>query len=337
MVALLAIAASTASTSRAQGRCGRAGRPWVGVAFAGAEWTPELRDGVLADLRAGLSLQGFDACPVGTTGTRPPLAMIELSASDPDNVSVSIDVHDAITEKRLARDVDLSSVTQDSRSLSIAVAADELLRASWAELALADAPEPSVAPPPEVKATVRASLAPELAPEPAARSRLGARFAFEHHGGGLDLLGGDVHGAFGLGERVAIALSLGVRDGLSTDTGNGRVDARALAAAGEVQLALWPQPEPWLLFASAGVGVASLELEGETSSSTRRSSAGAGLAVQARAGIGTAIRLLGPLELQARAGLGVPLRSVEARDATRVVTSSSGLQLHGGVGLGVEL
>lgn len=62
------------------------------------------------------------------------------------NVNARIVVRDALTRKQLERTLELGALPADSRALAIAAAADELLRASWAELLLRDAPPPSDAP-----------------------------------------------------------------------------------------------------------------------------------------------------------------------------------------------
>ena len=87
-----------------QRTCGRAGRPWVSVAFSGEAWAAALQSAVLEDLRAGLRLKGIDACALGTEGSEPPLALLELPPAKAERVAVGIEVHDALTEKRVLRD-----------------------------------------------------------------------------------------------------------------------------------------------------------------------------------------------------------------------------------------
>ena len=61
---------------------------------------------------------------------------VELAPDDTAKATVDIEVRDAVTRKRVRRDVDLSRIPDDGRAAAIAIEADELLRASWAEVAL---------------------------------------------------------------------------------------------------------------------------------------------------------------------------------------------------------
>jgi hypothetical protein len=61
-------------------------------------------------------------------------AQVCVAKTGGDRVTIEID--DALTNKRLVRDIDLRQLPQDGRDLALALAADELLRASWAELGL---------------------------------------------------------------------------------------------------------------------------------------------------------------------------------------------------------
>ena len=49
---------------------------------------------------------------------------------------VVIELDDRVTHKRVARDLPLRNIPANGRALAIAIASDELLRASWAELTL---------------------------------------------------------------------------------------------------------------------------------------------------------------------------------------------------------
>ncbi|MFT3765929.1 MAG: hypothetical protein QM820_10485 [Minicystis sp.] len=60
-------------------------------------------------------------------------------------------------DKRVERTIDLGRIPANGRPLAVAASTDELLRASWAELTIADAPAPVIAPPPPV---LRALTAP---------------------------------------------------------------------------------------------------------------------------------------------------------------------------------
>jgi hypothetical protein len=314
--------------------CGRAGRPWVSVGFGGQAWTQERERAVLADLRAGLRLKGIDACRLGSEGGEPPLAILELEAAAQERVSVGIEVHDALTEKRVSRDLDLREVAEDARPLAIAAAADELLRASWAELALRDAPEPARAPPPEVQRSVRESIAHDAFVPRTRDHALGARGAFEHHGAGDAQLGGDAYLGMWFAPRWGFELGAGLRQGLRRDAEHGSVESRALTAAADVTYALLPRAPSLELSARLGIALSSVRMRGLPESGARGAE-GSGVDVHARGGFALALALLPALWLRADVGAGVPLRAIEARDEGQVVSSTGGLELR--AGLGTEL
>ncbi len=329
---LAQLSATTPASAQAEDaeRCGPAGQPWVSVAWKGQAWQPAQQRAVLEDLRAGLRQKGIAACPLGSAGSAPPIALLELEAGDEARISVGIEVHDALTEKRVLRDLDLRALEPDARALAIAAAADELLRASWAELALDDAPAPSRPPPPEVQRAVRSALTPSRVGQ--RNVALGVRGAVEHHGGGLTLLGGDAFVTVWLSERFGLELGLGLRQGLTEDAAHGRIESRALCSALELALAVLPRGQLLGLHAMLGVAVASLHLRGDAETSARDAER-SGLSAQARAGVVLSVALLDAFALRAQVGLGAPLRSVEASDAGRVVGSTGGLELHAGLGV----
>lgn len=309
--------------------CGRAGRPWVSVAFSGQAWTAGLQRAVLEDLRAGLRLKGIDACALGSAGSEPPLALIELAADQKARVSVGIDVHDAVTEKRVIRDLDLGELAADARALAIAAAADELLRASWAELALQDAPQPAREPPAAVEAALRDSIAPARVGR--RDHGVGARAAIEHHGGGHTQFGGDAFVAVWFAPRWAFELGVGLREGLTRDAEHGRVESRALVGRADAVLALLPRGRVIGLEAKLGIAVSSVRMRGDAAASAREDE-GAGLGAHARLGLGVKLLPWPALALAFEAGAGAPVRSVEAVEDGRVVSSTGGLALHAGVG-----
>ena len=96
---------------------------------------------------------------------------VEPCRADATTIDVVID--DAVTRKRVQRMVDIGGVATSVRPRALALGVAELLRASWAELARADAPEPAVALSEDVRrwittqagAAPAGSAAPERAPD----------------------------------------------------------------------------------------------------------------------------------------------------------------------------
>lgn len=88
---------------------------------------------VRKDLSAELTPRGIGVCSArGSEGEV--AADIELRQSEASQISIHVD--DYTTGKRVARDVPLARIPVGGRALAIAIAIDELLRASWAELTL---------------------------------------------------------------------------------------------------------------------------------------------------------------------------------------------------------
>jgi hypothetical protein len=309
--------------------CARAGKPWISVAFDGPAWTSELEASVLADLRAGLLLRGIGACVLGSAGSEPPLGLLELKALAADRIAVSIELHDALTKKRVLRDVNVREVAADARALAIADAADELLRASWMELALADAPEPSRPAPAEVKRAVRSSIAPAgIDSRDHAFSLLGAG---EYHGGGALWLGGELALGLFLSERIGAELAFGLREGLRADAAHGSVDTRAFLGSGDLLLALSSREQSFALLGRLGLALASVRMRGIAASGAIGSER-EGWDVHARLGLRALLALGALFALRADVGIGLPLHSLRALDASRVVTSTGGPQLLFGLG-----
>ncbi len=287
---------------------------------------------MLGDLRPGLTNRGIDTCP-GDSGprTEPPLATVRVAAAEPTSVAVSVEVRDAVTEKRVSRDIDLTHVPPDGRAFAIAIAVDELVWASWAEIALVKTRRSAQPPPPEVVAGVERELPQRDEPNWV----LVLRFAAEHYGGGQTQLGADLGALLPLATRLTLDLDAGFRQGVRVSAPDGRVLSSALGGGAALRFAL--------LHALAGdAGIAA----GVRLAATRfRGAAGApahdaelsGLTAFARLGAFGSLRLGGAVYLDATAGAGAPLRALEASDNGEVVTGVSGVELFGALGLGVAL
>ena len=207
----------------------RGGRRAVGEAAArGAGWSETQRASVLSDLQHTLAGQGIAACSADAHPAAAALATlaVDLAAEDTAKATVDIEVRDAVTRKRVRRDVDLSRIPDDGRAAAIAIEADELLRASWAEVALdtARAREAQAAARPQVVGSVQQVLAPARAES---GGGLGARAAVEHYFGGTTLVGADGVGRVGLSPRLALEIAGALRLGPSVTAPHGQVSALA--------------------------------------------------------------------------------------------------------------
>ncbi len=135
-------------------------------------------DALLGILTAELRGDGVDRVlvGVGTAGQDESraLASIELTSASCDSSVSEIDVaiEDAATNKRVSRRIALGDVTWLARARALALAVAELLRASWLELTVPDAPAPDAPVAPAVREAVVRRLAAAI-PAGSAASAVG--------------------------------------------------------------------------------------------------------------------------------------------------------------------
>jgi hypothetical protein len=128
MVALswwLGTAAYAQSTS-----CTEAERPTVFLRSR----DPEL-ERIAVQLAVGLAASGVAVC-TGDAPLAKHVATVEIVADPARESSRQIRVRDQVTSKTLERAVELGAIPPDSRATALALYVEELLQASWAELAL---------------------------------------------------------------------------------------------------------------------------------------------------------------------------------------------------------
>ena len=285
---------------------------------------------MLSDLQHTLAGQGIAVCSGDVHPDGAPLATLAISLQPESKATVDIEVRDAVTHKRVTRDVDLTPIPADGHAVAIAIEADELLRASWAEVALDTARARQAQARPQVVGSVDQVLAPSRMDGAGA---LGARGAVEHYLGGVTLLGLD---AFGRLAAVA-ALADGDRrrhPRRPVDAGAARAGQRARRrAAAWICWSGWRAATAASLATGAGVSASWLQFRAEPAPGAE-GAAYANLLAVAR------LRLVGRLalgqSLHAAAGIdgGIVLRGVEATDAGQVVAQATGFAL--GASLGLE-
>jgi len=308
--------------------------PWVELAFEGASWPVALRWDTSEDLRAGLRLRGIGLCADGQGAAHvAPVARAVLQAEGTERFEVTIEIQDALTEKRVSRKVELRRTAVDARALVLAQAVDELLRASWIELTIPNAPEPARPPPPAVRKVIQERVH-EARHAPVERLQMfGARLASELYLGGLQLFCPDAQVAIWLGERLALSVVLGARMSPAIHTTHGSIDASAVVAGGALRAPVWPRTAPFNLLGSVGVQVAALTLTGRGSwpaqAQTRR-----GVGVTAQLGLSAVWQFAELVHLEVELGPGLALCSVTATDTERDVVSTRGLHVHGALSIG---
>jgi hypothetical protein len=330
-LALLAAGLSGGPAAGAEPSCG-GNDPWVLVNLRAESWSAAQKEGVLADLRRTLAGQGIGTCLAESHPPSAPLATLAIELASESRASVDIEVRDAVTHKRVRRDVDLAPIPPDGRELAIAIEADELLRASWAEIAL-DTARARVA---DVRPQVAGSVGQVLAPSRVqAAGSVGARFGAERYLGdrGAAFYGADAVGRLRLPRRMVLELAGGVRASPWALGANGRVRGLAAGAAAGLLVRLAGTQAGGSLEGGVALAGSWLELTAQPLPDANASSYGSVLIV-GRARLGGRLPLGRALHLRADLGIGEALHGVEATDAGQVILSASGLEL--GAALGLE-
>jgi hypothetical protein len=306
--------------------CSLSTERWIAVRAHGAGLGRPLADSVLADLKAELRRQGLDACPAESLGLPPPIATMDIEASQPGAVHLSLDFANPASGKGLSRDLQLDSMPADGHSLAVAVAADELVASS--RLVLSSRPLPQAeanARPTPPQAESRRSLPNELA-------LLGAteRFDGRTWSQGLDLTL-----RRWLLPRLAIEAAVGWRALVEEAAPHGRLRSRALPVSVRILGGLVPFAARTRAGAAAAVTATTLFCSAEPDPGATSSSQTA-LAVYLRGELWADVAL-GTFRVRASAGAGAPLRSVTVDDSHVGVSGARGLELHAQAGFVIEL
>ena len=344
-IASIAVALAWTDLARAD-VCPAPGESWLRVAFAGDGFTPALRARVIEQLGAEFHAHGLALCEASSAPSEPPPLADVVLALTTESV-LSLEVRDAVTDKQITRELRLASVPRDALALSITLAAEELVHASWIEAALA--PPPAPAPPSglqPVPAPVREVNAQELARMPRApqttsswMAQAAVMGAAERSTGGQTNLGGDVR--FLLGGRLAMGALAGVRVAPTVTSPHGSVRGRELLAGGGVSYSFVPRDAPWggdlgiraELVEVQFSGIPSPGPQGTATESRSDSALGAILSGT----LGAWVRIGGPWRIVADADVGGPVHAVTATDWGTTATGVSGVTFGLAVGLGVAL
>jgi hypothetical protein len=312
-------------------RCGSAERPWLSVEFASQAALAHLEGAIVKDLRAGFATRGIDVCAKSDGPTDAPVAIVRVRARVADSLLVNVEVLDTLTQKSVSRDMNLGRVPKDGQAFAIALGTDELVWASWAELAFERAQRRSQSAPPEIERGVREDL-PHPRPQPV---QLLARGAFEWFSGGQAFWGGDAGVLWPVASRLELQLTLGVREGLVVSAPNGEITSSALSGdvAGEL---LFFRSEGVRSGALLGVRMARVRMQGTPGPRASASVLERAIVV-VRTGLGLELRVGGPLWLAGWAGIGLPVRGLAATDSGVVVSGVTGVELSSQLGVGVSL
>jgi hypothetical protein len=130
--------------------------------FDTTAWLAFVRDELITD---GVGVVELAPSP---SENDPSLAVLhaEVVPCRADTTVVTLSIDDLVTRKSVRRAVALDDIPPRARPRALALAMAELLRASWAELALVDAPEPSSPPPEPIRRAVLVRLRPAVLAAP---------------------------------------------------------------------------------------------------------------------------------------------------------------------------
>ncbi|MDB5216833.1 MAG: hypothetical protein JWO86_4760 [Myxococcaceae bacterium] len=325
-------AASQPSPASTPAACGAPGHPGIALRAVGID--DALRTKIAEQLKVALAARSFDLCASGDAAGA--VAELDISQGSASGVSLSLSVRDQVTDKRVAREIDLRGIPEDGRALVIADAADELLRASWAELLVADAPKPKRDVPPEITRALPTLEAASPAPAPRDEPpivEVGVDAAVEHYASGHTQLGPDLSvGVFPLARLGAVA-RVGIRSAAHADSAAGSVDPSGVAGAFAILLAALPREGRIGLDGGAELFVTRVHYEA-TALPGSHAQSDSGTAVHASAVARGWALLARPLRATVSLSLGAPIHTVRAVTSESTIASISGVLLGATLGLG---
>ncbi len=339
-LALVTPAAQAETRVNRSAGCGSGKRPWVQIDFDSWNVSPAARERALEDLRVSLQDVGISACFSGASPENPSLAVIRVSVpsntlevGSQQQVVVTVGVRDAVTSKTVSREIDLGRFPEGARELALAIAADELLRASWAEMSLtteASARAEKTAPS-EVKLAVhRVQKTPT-----GAAFALGGRAAVASYQGGQQQIGGDVLLEWELPACFTLSWALGYRRSFSEKSPLGTVAGQVLVLEPSLGCVVWRGSSAQLrLGVSSALGRVSFS--GEPNAASRGTEYGAWFAY-GRVELTPEIRLSKAASLPISLTVGAPFRSVTALGQGSGLTAMSGIELGASLGFKVSL
>lgn len=325
-----ALSLGLAALSLAAPRAAHAAAPCARDA-AGVEVTIDGGDARLAasiheDLDAELARAHL--CSSAKEARTKPLARIHVTLHG--DTAATIRIEDAVTKKTVEREVDVSDLPADGRALPIAIAADELLRASWAEISLRPEIENAKEPVPPV---VRASVAPPRSTLPFAHAtEIGARATVNVYGGGQTHLGGALYVRRDLASWITGEAFGYAREAVPVTATDGTI--RAHAGGGGLSLDLHVVRAGAARFGvKAGAEVGYILFEGRARPGAGESTFGSVVAA-GHLGVIAAFDVR-PIRVSA-AILGLaPFRSASALDGAETATSVGGPGIEAALGAGV--
>jgi len=290
---------------------------------------PELQREIFADLASELAPRGLTVCMI--EAREPGTALADVRVARREGARLSIEVFDRTTDKRVSRDVSLSRIPNNARALAIAIAIDELLRASWAELALRVRPGP----PPPAATEAPQNKTPQRKPTRGA-TRLGLEATYLGSTNQFDALGG----------ALTLETSILSNGWIEGRTGLSRALTRKVP---DGELSVWSGQAGLTLGACFALGASGtraclgarselevLRFRGTSDGSAVGKSQTRPIVLEAFV-TKLSVPLRGPWSLCLSSGAAVTLLGARVTDGARTLTRIEGVLLLGGLGIGASL
>jgi hypothetical protein len=295
--------------------------------------SPQLREDIAGDLRASLRERGI-AMNSGHSEDLTALATVRIDVAEYATGRLRIIVEDALTRKLVERSLHLEQEPPDVWSVLVAAAADELLRASWIELSMPDAPAPALEVPAVVEEAIEASIGPRSRTDGAWGLGADASFVFSE---GASFLGARLTLTQASLAPFTLTLGLGAAALLPVTSKRARFDGVWLFADLEAGIALLPRDGSVRLSVVLAARGGPLFARATATDSFLQTRDGDTLAVLLDGGFRGGLTLVEGTQLTLGVLVGAPLSGVSLSDGARDVVNFGGLSVRGEVGVEVWL
>ena len=305
-------------------------------------WPAELAEGLTRDLRASLRERGI-AMEVGESSETQSLARVRIDAAGLATLSLRIVVEDALTRKIVERAMSLEGVPPDVWSVLVSAAADELLRASWVELSMPDAPPPAQEVPRVVEEAIASSVAPPAVGDGAWGLGVAATAVISE---GANFLGARLALSQASLAPLTFTLGLGAAGMIPMQSARARMDAVWLFVDVETAIELLPRTRGFAaretsqqlrLSLVLGARGGPLFAQATAQSALLEASDGVATVIVLDGGFRGGLTLFGDTQLTLGALVGAPLMGVSLSDGEEDVARLSGITVRAELGIEVWL
>ena len=291
-------------------------------------WPDGTGGAIFAELEAALRVRNIELC---VASEQPSNAIARIRFERGADAHVVIRVFDRVTDKEVSRSVLVADFGPSARNLALAVAADELVRASWAELILEDSPVQADEAPAVVRQAVReTSVVPNIRLE----RWFSFSFAFNGYTGGELQFGGSLDLERWFGERVGLRILGEGRSSLRRHGELGSVRGRVVSGGVDLLVRFGTVGIFSVAWAS-GVQVGLVHFDANASEDALASDE-SGVVLGVRSGLSLRFSF-DAVRLAVEGGVGAPILGAIAQDGAQELTGMTGFHGYGVFSFGVRL